>query len=545
MIIKSSLSRRVATRHRLVSLDYVVDILLYGSDGAANARRLRRATSRLFTINSRSLYSNAEPTKDDAVSEAGSDAEAGRSETIRPSSITSGGDKGSTSSSSSFLLAQAKLEEQIESDMLSKQKKDQDLVKASQEQAWDGDEPQARMIRRILEDSYKPLRVKGHVKQSQQPTMSSSQIDAATVTHSTTVTSTATTPLEPWQHTYKAPEHWQDPLIPHLAATKTSTKSKFGSHKAKGTVKSTLARQERLASAWERTLDYNAGIRNGNAAATRTTTMNGGADDLENDGPRRDRSQESLGQMHAWGGFVEDKIQKAQKQGLFRNIKGRGKPLLRDLEAESNPFIPRDDFLINRIVQRQGVAPPWIELQQQLEQNLQSFRVSVRQSWFRRATRILSLEGNSSRFGIEKIQSGWRDLEWERNERLFHETAINDLNQLTRKYNIQAPFHVRRGLLSLDDELIKILDKTRPAIVWELERRLQGGKVERFKSVKIGDRIIEGDDVEDGQAMQGSERKAVKDRMWPAFRRAVWEMLGIGQSAQQQQKQVAASEHRQ
>ena len=36
--------------------------------------------------------------------------------------------------------------------------------------------------------------------------------------------------------------------------------------------------------------------------------------------------------------------------------------MARDNE-QSNPFIPREEFLMNRIVQRQGAAPPWVEFQ--------------------------------------------------------------------------------------------------------------------------------------------------------------------------------------
>ena len=30
---------------------------------------------------------------------------------------------------------------------------------------------------------------------------------------------------------------------------------------------------------------------------------------------------------------------------------------------EKNPFVSREEFLMNRIVQRNGAAPPWVELQ--------------------------------------------------------------------------------------------------------------------------------------------------------------------------------------
>lgn len=43
-------------------------------------------------------------------------------------------------------------------------------------------------------------------------------------------------------------------------------------------------------------------------------------------------------------------------------MKGKGKPIAR-LSEERNPFISREEFLLNRIVQRNGAAPPWVEVQ--------------------------------------------------------------------------------------------------------------------------------------------------------------------------------------
>ena len=49
-------------------------------------------------------------------------------------------------------------------------------------------------------------------------------------------------------------------------------------------------------------------------------------------------------------------------QGQFTVLSGRGKPLVRQVD-ESNPFIAREEFLMNRVIQRNGAAPPWVELQ--------------------------------------------------------------------------------------------------------------------------------------------------------------------------------------
>jgi DnaJ homolog subfamily C member 28 len=55
-------------------------------------------------------------------------------------------------------------------------------------------------------------------------------------------------------------------------------------------------------------------------------------------------------------------LQRAKAAGQFNNIKGRGKPLAVSTD-ESNPFIAREEYLLNRIVQRNEAAPPWVELQ--------------------------------------------------------------------------------------------------------------------------------------------------------------------------------------
>jgi len=55
-------------------------------------------------------------------------------------------------------------------------------------------------------------------------------------------------------------------------------------------------------------------------------------------------------------------MQKARLSGAFKNVKGRGKPLVRSAD-ESNPFIAREEFLMNRIVQRNGATPPWVDVQ--------------------------------------------------------------------------------------------------------------------------------------------------------------------------------------
>ena len=140
------------------------------------------------------------------------------------------------------------------------------------------------------------------------------------------------------------------------------------------------------------------------------------------------------GSIAAWTTLVEDRIQRAQLRGVFQNVKGRGKPFQVDTE-ESNPYIDRTEYLMNRIVQRQGAAPPWIDLQQrtllptlwpyialircvEVDGQLHAFRSTLRDAWTRRAIRMLCLAG-PQRLTASFIDGvpRYRDAEWEKRER--------------------------------------------------------------------------------------------------------------------------------
>ncbi|KAI9434410.1 hypothetical protein F5148DRAFT_83597 [Russula earlei] len=165
--------------------------------------------------------------------------------------------------------------------------------------------------------------------------------------------------------------------------------------------------------------------------------------------------------MKDWTGLVEERIEVSRKrcapssggesrpllefppsepwlQGQFLVINGRGKPLERD-DEDHNPFIARENFLMNRIVQRHGAAPPWVEVQGELEAAMASFRAVLKQTWVCRAVGMLTLSGRSLHGMSLADARALRDREWEARERAYHESALRELNLLVRKYNALAP----------------------------------------------------------------------------------------------------------
>ncbi len=162
---------------------------------------------------------------------------------------------------------------------------------------------------------------------------------------------------------------------------------------------------------------------------------------------------------------------------------------------------------MNRIVKRQGAAPPWVELNMELESELGAWRGRVADNWIRRASRMISTSPTLSS-GLEPLPSSYatrapaqqdageeasrvpseaelklldiakryRDVEWEEREQAYHTLEVKRLNELIRKHNHLAPFTARKGLMMLDLELKAIYDKAVPRLVDELSSILHAKK---------------------------------------------------------------------
>ena len=208
-------------------------------------------------------------------------------------------------------------------------------------------------------------------------------------------------------------------------------------------------------------------------------------------------------------------MQRARREGHFHNIPGRGRPLERSSE-EHNPFIAPEEFLINRIVQRQRAAPPWVEVQGELEAAVTAFRAAVRGSWVRRAVRILTL--THSRFPPPSAADvhALRDSEWEARERAYHDSALAEVNSVVRKYNALAPYAVRRAYYVREVELARIYHESGEEILQELEGRL------RKSGARAKGEANPGGDEEENMLMEASADVRVlrlRDLFWEWIRR--------------------------
>ncbi|KAF3939949.1 hypothetical protein ABW19_dt0207402 [Dactylella cylindrospora] len=251
--------------------------------------------------------------------------------------------------------------------------------------------------------------------------------------------------------------------------------------------------------------------------------------------------------------LANERIDEAIAKGLFKNLpKG---PIERDHHAES-PFIDTTEYILNRMIQRQEIVPPWIEKQQELQREIKAFRSRLRQDWKRHVVRTIAswggspdvwikraedyakaermfnpdpvtaydesvkpkprenkwkMDGTTTEIGeripasesqnvdenaspqgdptneapseaistSEKLETDkpspplvlFRDGNWEKTELSYITVFVENLNQLTRSYNLQAPRLAQRPFLVVKRELKSCYRDVMPTIPAEMIER--------------------------------------------------------------------------
>lgn len=91
--------------------------------------------------------------------------------------------------------------------------------------------------------------------------------------------------------------------------------------------------------------------------------------------------------------LANERIEDAIARGQFKNIP-RGKDVKRDTRAD-NPFIDTTEYIMNKMIQRQDIVPPWIEKQQELVRTANNLRARIRFDWKRHMARTISSRGGT------------------------------------------------------------------------------------------------------------------------------------------------------
>lgn len=231
--------------------------------------------------------------------------------------------------------------------------------------------------------------------------------------------------------------------------------------------------------------------------------------------------------------LANERIEDAIARGQFKNIP-RGKGIERDARAD-NPFIDTTEYIMNKMIQRQDIVPPWIEKQQEVVKAANVFRGRLRNDWKRHAARTIASRGGTLQEQMGRAQEyvraeevhnphrrpsdqvavptnvtddvvmvamrqealpeppaaeptpgeepsdpaepqvtltkPFRDATWEATERSYMELAISNLNKLTRAYNLMAPELAKKPYFSLERELKACFADIAPQVADEIKER--------------------------------------------------------------------------
>ncbi|KFY33888.1 hypothetical protein V494_07234 [Pseudogymnoascus sp. VKM F-4513 (FW-928)] len=161
----------------------------------------------------------------------------------------------------------------------------------------------------------------------------------------------------------------------------------------------------------------------------------------------------------------------------------RGASAVRDRRAD-NPFIDTTEYIMNNMIKRQALVPPWIEKQQALHTAAANFRARLRKDWTRHAVGMVAAGGGSVEEQVRRAEAyaraenrekggdvevadpstkaeeivqldlpPLRDPAWERQHLSYYTLAIAELNATARAYNLQAPELAKKPYYALEREM--------------------------------------------------------------------------------------------
>lgn len=233
--------------------------------------------------------------------------------------------------------------------------------------------------------------------------------------------------------------------------------------------------------------------------------------------------------------LANERIEDAIARGQFKNIP-RGPGIERDARAD-NPFIDTTEYILNKMIQRQDIVPPWIEKQQELVKAAGTFRTRMRNDWRRHAARMMAARGGPLEEQVRRAEDyaaaeavwnprvrrtediavpvnstddpvmrkaqqqqpqpptpstpaepqtplprPYRDPAWEKAELAYMTLAIENLNRITRSYNLMAPDLAKKPYFTLQRELDACFAAVAPELPGEIRERATGV---RSRGVKV------------------------------------------------------------
>ncbi|KAL3825832.1 hypothetical protein ACJIZ3_021861 [Penstemon smallii] len=131
---------------------------------------------------------------------------------------------------------------------------------------------------------------------------------------------------------------------------------------------------------------------------------------------------------------VEQRVWHAMEEGQFENLPGKGKPL----DLSCNPHADPAEDTLYRILNKNGCAPEWVELNKEIRNSIAEWRAALKRAW------ACTDEHHDSKWleSSEALKLQLRNI----NNKVFH-------------YNLIVPFGRQMNGLKWEREIDKLSEQ--------------------------------------------------------------------------------------
>jgi hypothetical protein len=145
-----------------------------------------------------------------------------------------------------------------------------------------------------------------------------------------------------------------------------------------------------------------------------------------------------MGPTKNYDDHIDEQIKKAQAEGAFDNLRGKGKPLS---HLDTDPLA--------NVLRAQGFTPRWVERDHDIRQKTEIAEQAIKRTyqWVMHSWSSGSVD---RRFA--------RD-EWRKAQRIFRE-RLDEINTLIRTYNLEVPPTVGQKFVLKEEEELERLGLT-------------------------------------------------------------------------------------
>lgn len=141
---------------------------------------------------------------------------------------------------------------------------------------------------------------------------------------------------------------------------------------------------------------------------------------------------------HDLDDFIDRQIKKAQEEGTFDNLPGKGKPLT---HLDTDP--------LNGVLKAQGFTMRWIELDHEIRQKTEIAEQAVKRTY----------EWVMQTWSAGSADRGFAQEEWRKARRIFRQ-RLDEINKLIKSYNLQVPPTIGQKFALQEEEELRRLGLT-------------------------------------------------------------------------------------